>query len=387
MRIAVIGAKGLPPRQGGIEHHCAGLYPKIVEKGHSVDFFARSSYVDSSWGNQYDYKGVRIISLPSLNDGGTDAFMNSAVAALVAGARYDIVHFHALGPALFSWLPKLRSASTRVVVTCHGIDWQRHKWGKFSSSIIHAGEKVAAQFADQIIVVSDNLRDYFRDKYGRETVYIPNAPANYADSDPTFSYIHSLGLQPQKYLLFLGRLVPEKCPHLLIQSFKRIKAQGWKLAIVGGNSSTTAYTHELFDIAKGDPSIIFTGELRGKLLAEAVRAAGLFVLPSNLEGMPLSMLEAMMEGIPIVASDIEPHQKLLCNNRGLLFKTEDLQSCSKALNWAIKNTPQMALMAQSAQDYAQKQHSWEKVTNETLLAYSQLFTYPSAISSSEQYVP
>ncbi|PSN20742.1 glycoside hydrolase [filamentous cyanobacterium CCP5] len=387
MKIAVIGSKGLPPRQGGIEHHCAALYPKMAEKGHVIDCFARSSYIDSSLGRQYEYKGVNVISQPSFHNSRMDAFVNSAMSTMFAGSKYDIVHFHALGPSIFSWLPKLKSASTKVVVTCHGIDWQRDKWGRFSSAVIRAGEKAAAQFADQIIVVSENLKDYFKDKYGRETVYIPNAPADYVDSDESFAHVHSLGLTPKKYVLFLGRLVPEKCPDLLIRSFQNIQAEGWKLAIVGGNSDTNAYTESLFSVAKNDPNIVFTGEMKGAFLAEIVRGSGLFVLPSNLEGMPLSMLEAMMEGIPVVASDIEPHQKLLGDNRGLLFKAGNLTDSSKSLRWAIENSVQMNLMAKKAQEYAKVHHSWEKITNETLRTYSQALNFSSGLSSSEQYVP
>ncbi|MEB3360483.1 MAG: glycosyltransferase family 4 protein [Synechococcales bacterium] len=372
MRIAAIGMKGLPPRQGGIEHHCAALYPEIVGRGHSVDCFVRSSYVETPWGKRYNFQGVNIIPLPSPWAGGCDAFINSAMASALTGPRYEVVHFHALGPALFSWLPKLRAASTKVVVTCHGIDWQREKWGRFSKSIIRAGEKAAVRFADQIIVVSENLQTYFRKTYGRETVYIPNAPAKYVDSDENFSFISSLGLTPQKYVLFLGRLVPEKCPHLLIQAFRHLKPQGWKLAIAGGMSGAIAYVNQLFELAQGDPNIIFMGELQGRILAETVRGAGLFVLPSNLEGMPLSMLEAMIENVPVVASDIDPHQKLLGDRRGVLFKSGHLDDFSRALEWAIQNPDKMSEMARNAQIYAKKYHSWERIADETLHVYGQL---------------
>src|SRR5919199_5890041 len=161
MKIAVIGAKGLPPKQGGIEHYCAEVYPRMVARGHSVDLFGRSSYTDCPAMDQYDFEGVRVVSLPCFHLKGVDAFISSALGAIASGGtKYDIVHFHALGPALFTWLPRLASSS-KVVVTCQGLDWQRAKWGNFSSRLIQMGERAAVRFADEIIVVSEALRSYF----------------------------------------------------------------------------------------------------------------------------------------------------------------------------------------------------------------------------------
>ncbi|NEP55403.1 MAG: glycosyltransferase family 4 protein, partial [Moorea sp. SIO3C2] len=141
VKIAVIGSKGLPPKQGGIEHHCAEIYPRIVAQGHDVDLYARSSYTQMSAQDIYDYEGVRVTSIPSLPFRGLDALLTSALAAIIASTRnYDVIHFHALGPSLFSWIPRLFSPRSKVVVTCHGLDWQRAKWGKLSSFLIRSGE-------------------------------------------------------------------------------------------------------------------------------------------------------------------------------------------------------------------------------------------------------
>ena len=157
MKIAVIGAKGLPPKQGGIEHYCAEVYPRIVEQGHSVDLYARSSYTECSWQDRYDYQGVQVISLPGLSLRGVDAFTTSALGAVAASAtKYDIIHFHALGPSLFTCLPRLVNTA-KVVVTCQGLDWQRAKWGSFSTRVIQLGEKAAVRFAHELMVVSDAL--------------------------------------------------------------------------------------------------------------------------------------------------------------------------------------------------------------------------------------
>jgi glycosyltransferase involved in cell wall biosynthesis len=382
MRIAVIGAKGIPPKQGGIEHYCAELYPRIVTKGHTVDLFARSSCTAMPAFESYDYEGVRVVSLPGSGRRGMDAFVTSAIGAMVASRTdYDIIHFHAIGPALFSWVSGFTSAA-KVVVTCHGLDWQRAKWGKMPSRILRLGEQTAVRFADELIVVSEDLRTYFKQTYGRDSVYIPNAPASYMVSDPLFAYARSLGLEPGKYMIFLGRLVPEKCPDLILKAFQTLKPPGWKMVFIGGNSDRLTLMTALAAHTIGDADVLFTGELRGPRLAELVRGAGLFVLPSNLEGMPLAMLEAMAEGIPVVASDIPPHQQLVGNDRGVLFQAGNLKSCVKALDWATQNLAAMQQMAIKAQRNVQLNYSWERITEDNLRLYKDVCApFPQTVFS------
>ncbi|NJR71448.1 MAG: glycosyltransferase family 4 protein [Synechococcales cyanobacterium CRU_2_2] len=374
MKIAVIGAKGLPPGQGGIEHYCAEVYPRLVEAGHSVDFYARSSYIELPWFDEYDFYGVRVISLPSIEFKGVDAFLNAAMAAVQASRKqYDMIHFHALGPSLFTWLPRLSRSAAKIVVFCQGLDWQRAKWGKFSSKIILAGEQAAVRNADEIVVVSEALQQYFWETYNRKTTYIPNGAANYAKSDPEFAFSRSLTLEPGKYMVYLGRLVPEKCPDLLIKAFQQLQPQGWKLALVGGSSDTPDFQARLLELADGNPSILFTGVLRGKYLAEVIRGSGLFVLPSQLEGLPLAMLEAMNEGIPILGSDIPPHQQLLDQERGLMFATNDLEDCASQLAWAVDHPNELAACASRAQAYVHQNCSWSKIVSDNLALYERMF--------------
>jgi len=381
MKIAVIGAKGLPPKQGGIEHYCAEVYPRMVAQGHSVDLFARSSYTECSWLENYDYKGVRVISLPGGQLRGVDAFITSGLGAIAAtGKKYDIVHFHALGPSLFTCLPSI-ATSAKVVVTCQGLDWQRAKWGNFSTRLIQLGEKAAVRFADGFIVVSDALKKYFWQTYNRETLYIPNAPASYADSDPNFTYGTDLGLERGRYIVFLGRLVPEKCPDLLVEAFSTLKPKGWKLVLAGGVSDTKTFTADLLEKVARDRNIVFAGELRGSRLAEIVRGAGLFVLPSDLEGLPLAMLEAMREGIPVLASDIPPHQQLINNGRGMLFEAGNVKSCVQSLDWAVNHPQELAVMAKNAQKHIQSNYSWDRITSETLKLYTTLLKSPAPVQA------
>jgi glycosyltransferase involved in cell wall biosynthesis len=372
MKIAVIGPKGLPPHQGGIEHYCAEIYSRIAAEGHTVDLFGRSSYTSSRPFEKYNFNGVNVTSLPSINLKGVDAFFTSGLGTVISNSRqYDIIHFHALGPSLFSVLSRLTSKA-KIVVTCQGLDWQRAKWGKISSRIIRMGEEAAVKFADEIIVVSKDLQSYFLETYGRKTLYIPTAPATYVESDPNFDYTKSLLLTPKKYILFLGRLVPEKRPDLLIDAFSRLNPPGWKLVFAGGVSDTHDYVSSLLNKIANNPNIVIAGELRDARLSEIVRGAGLFALPSDLEGLPLAMLEAMREGVPVLASNIPAHVQLISKNRGTLFQAGDLDSCVLGLQKALHHPNELAVMAGNAQRYVQKNHSWEHISSENLKLYSTL---------------
>ena len=372
MKIAVIGVKGLPAKQGGIERYCEELYPRLVAQGHQVDLFARPSYTQKPWFSHTNYRGVRVICLPSIPLRGLDALLCSAIASLASILKnYDVVHFHALGPALFSLIPRIAS-SAKVIVTCQGLDWQRAKWGQLSSKIIYWGEKNAVKYVHDLIVVSQDLKNYFAQTYGLEAVYIPNGPGEFPPCDPNFKYVSSLGLTPKRYVLFLGRLVPEKRPDLLIQAFQKLLPEGWKLVFTGGISDTEKYASYLRKLAGNNPNIMFTGELQGVSLAEIVRGAGLFVLPSDLEGLPLVMLEAMKEGIPVLASDIPPHKQLIESDKGFLFQSGNCNSCVDALKQALEQPAIRSEMAEKARNHVLANYNWEKITAKNLEVYQTL---------------
>lgn len=372
MKIAVIGAKGMPARQGGIEHHCQELYPRMVERGHQVDLYARSSYTRSLSHNTVN--GVRVISLPSLSLKGFDALSCSLLGTLstIVGFRthpYDIVHFHALGPSLFCGLSRL-GAQAGVVATCHGLDWARAKWGKASRWLLRQGERAALD-ADAIIVVSEELQAYFQATHQKATTYIPNAPARYYPSNGLFQFGRSLGLQPLRYFLFLGRLVPEKRLDLLLEAFVGLNQSDWKLVIAGSDSDSRSYAQMLKQNYTQD-SILFAGELTGTCLAEIVRGAGLLVLPSDLEGMPLALLEAMNEGVPVLASDLGVHRRLTANGRGLLFEVGNLTACRERMRWAMTHTTALERMAETAKQHVQTSYDWDQIVDQTLHVYEQL---------------
>lgn len=224
MKIAVIGAKTMPPKQGGIEHVCAELYPRMVALGHPVDLYARAERQQYS---SHHFRGVRVIPLPGVAVKGLDAVVTSFLGALSATrGDYDVVHFHAIGPSLFSCVVRAIAPKRKIVVTCHGLYWQRDKWGAVARQYLRFSEKVAVRVADEIIVVSKELQTYFWTTYRRETTYIPNAAAGYAASDPKLPFCAQLGLTQSQYIIFLGRLFLEKCPDILIKAFQALRPAG-----------------------------------------------------------------------------------------------------------------------------------------------------------------
>jgi glycosyltransferase involved in cell wall biosynthesis len=256
-----------------------------------------------------------------------------------------------------------------VVVTCHGLDWQRAKWGNFSSRLLRAGEWMSVHAADGVIVVSEALREHFVRTHGIDPVYISNGPGRFDHEGEDSRFLASLGLEAGRYVVFLGRLVPEKRPDLLIEAFQRLRPPQWKLVLVGSSSDTRGYSSQLAQRAAGDPDVVFTGELLGRRLAEVVRGAGLFVLPSDVEGLPLAMLEAMQECVPVIASDIPVHRQLASEGRGMLFDVGDIDACRRAIEWAVHHPQAAAAMARNALRYVRSNHDWDGITLQTLDVY------------------
>lgn len=280
-------------RGGGIEIVVKELCTRMAKNGYTVTCYNRSGHHVS--GAEYDkkteYEGINQKCVPTIEKKGLAAVSSSFFAALYSAfGKYNVVHIHAEGPAFFSWLPKL--LGKRVIVTVHGLDWQREKWKSgFGSKFIKQGEKNAVKYADEIIVLSKGVHDYFRNQYGRETRFIPNG-VNRQEIRKAELITDKFGLIKDSYILFLGRLVPEKGIRYLVEAFKNVKTEK-KLIIAGGSSDTDSFMKELKELAKDDKRIIFTGFVQGQMLEELYSNAYIYTLPSDLEGMPLSLLEAI----------------------------------------------------------------------------------------------
>ena len=255
-------------REGGIEIVVKELCTRMAKNGYTVTCYNRSGHHVS--GAEYDkkteYEGINQKCVPTIEKKGLAAVSSSFFAALYSAfGKYNVVHIHAEGPAFFSWLPKL--LGKRVIVTVHGLDWQREKWKSgFGSKFIKQGEKNAVKYADEIIVLSKGVHDYFRNQYGRETRFIPNG-VNRQEIRKAELITDKFGLIKDSYILFLGRLVPEKGIRYLIEAFKNVKTEK-KLVIAGGSSDTDSFMKELKELAKDDKRIIFTGFVQGQMLEE-----------------------------------------------------------------------------------------------------------------------
>ena len=370
MRIAMMGQKRIPSREGGVEIVVEELSTRMAARGNSLTCYNRSGHHVS--GKNFDalagtsYRGVRLKKVPCIDAKGLAAVMSSFFAALFSAfGPYDVVHVHAEGPAAFCWMPKL--LGKRVVVTVHGLDWQRAKWqGGFGAKYIHLGEKMAVKPADEIIVLSRAVQEYFREEYGRETCFIPNGVirpkrvwAQRIDED--------FGLVPEEYILYLGRLVPEKGIHYLIEAFRSTKTDK-KLVIAGGSSDTEEYVQQLKKLAQGDDRIIFTGFVQGQILEELYSNAFLYVLPSDLEGMPLSLLEAMSYGNCCLVSDISECTDVV-EDKALVFRRGDVGDLAQKLQYTCDNPDKVLEYKDKAADFICNKYDWDHVVDRTLELY------------------
>lgn len=369
MKIAMIGHKRIPSREGGIEIVVGELSKRMAELGHTVVAYNRKSEhiagksfeIDS---NANEWNGVELKWIPTPNSSKLNAIVYSALATLNAVFKgFDVIHFHAEGPSAMVLLAKL--FGKRCVVTIHGLDWQRSKWGGFATKFLLFGERVAAKYADEIIVLSKNVQSYFLDKYGRETTFIPNGITEPEHREPK-RIKNKYALEKDSYILYLGRLVPEKGIHYLIEAYKRIETDK-KLVIVGGSSHTADYENEIKELAKGDDRIIFTGFTQGKELREFYSNAYIYCLPSDLEGMPISLLEAMSYGNCCLTSNISECTEV-CEDNAVYFEKGNVDSLEEKLRLLLDNESIVRQYKDNAHKYITK-FNWDDVTAQTIELY------------------
>lgn len=369
LKVAMFGHKRLS-REGGIEIVVKELCIRMVQNGCQVTCYNRSGHhvsgVEYDNAEKIEYDGIRQKFVPTIERKGLAAVSSSFFAAFYSAfGKYDLVHIHAEGPAFFSWLPKL--LGKRVIVTIHGIDWQREKWKSgFGSKFIRQGEKNAVKYADEIIVLSKGVQDYFKDAYSRTTRFIPNG-VNRPELRHAELIAEKYGLTKDSYILFLGRLVPEKGIRYLIEAFKNVKTDK-KLVIAGGSSDTDSFMKELSNQAKEDNRIVFTGFVQGKMLDELYSNAFIYTLPSDLEGMPLSLLEAMSYGNCCLVSDI-PECVEIVENRALIFKKSDVDDLRMKMQDACAHPEKVEELKQQAADFICKKYNWDVVVEETMRLY------------------
>lgn len=275
-----------------------------------------------------------------------------------------MIHYHAEGPCATLFLPKL--FGIRVVATIHGLDWQRAKWGNFASKVLKFGEKMAAKHADEVIVLSKNVQQYFMDTYGRETHFIPNGITRPELQEVT-EIREKYGLKKDGYILFLARLVPEKGLHYLIEAYRQINTDK-KLVIAGGSSHSFEYMEQIRTMVIQDTRIIMTDFVQGRILEELYSNAYLFVLPSDVEGMALSLLEAMSYGNCCLVSDIAENTEVV-EDYAVTFRKGDVKDLRCKLQYLLTNRKVVEGYKQKSADFICRKYSWDDVVEETIALY------------------
>ncbi|MFY1637063.1 glycosyltransferase family 4 protein [Solwaraspora sp. WMMB335] len=365
----MIGQKGMPATYGGIERHVEELASRLATRGHDVTVYCRPSYGSMPMDH---YRGVRLRQVRTVASKHLDAIVHSTTSTLAAmRERPDIVHYHGLGPGLVAPLPRYLARS-KVVLTVHGLDQQRAKWSRVAQTVLGAAHWLSGHVPDARVAVSRGLASHYQTRFGNPASYIPNGvsaprhvPARHIN--PRF------GLIPGRYLLMVGRLVPEKSADLLVRAFRQIETD-LRLAIVGGSSFSDDFVARVRAEAVDDPRIVFTGFAYGDLLAELYSHAVGFVQPSRLEGLPLTLLEAASYGLPVVASDITPHVEVLGSDAPgrRIFRDGDVDDLIRALRQLAADPAGERAGAVALRERVSADYTWDAATRELEALYRDL---------------
>lgn len=370
--IAMIGHKHVPSREGGVEIVVWELATRLRDRGFKVDCYNRGGYHLTS--RDYDHytdkkgnyrDGIRIIIVPTVKNGKFNAIVYSFFATIRAlFGHYDCIHYHAEGPCLMIWLPKILGIHT--VATIHGLDWQRAKWGGFATKMLRLGEKFAAKYADEVIVLSDNVREYFEKTYSRKTLFIPNGVNRPAHKNANL-ILEKYGLKGNDYFMTLCRIVPEKGIHYVIDAFKELPTDK-KLVICGGDSNAREYMEQIKKMASLDDRIIMTGFIQGEILEELLSNAYVYLLPSDVEGMSISLLEAMSYGNCCLVSDIKENVEVV-EDKAVSFKHGNVPDLALKMQELIQDPERVNAYKSKAADFICTKYSWEDVTDRTAELY------------------
>lgn len=366
MKIGVIGQKGIPSRAGGVEIHVEELASRLVSLGNDVTVYCRKSYCDEI---KDVHRGIKLKYIPSLNTKHLDAITYTMLASIDAiRSDYDVVHYHALGPSLLSFIPRV--FGKKVVCTVHGLDWKREKWGAVAKKTLKLGELCTAKFPNKTISVSETIKAYYNETYKNNTVYIPNGVEE-GSYVPAEEIVEKYGVKQGEYILFLARLVPEKGLHYLIEAYNKIKTDK-KLVIAGGSSHTDDYVNEIKEMVKDNPNIIMTGFISGKPLKELFSNAYLYVLPSEIEGLPISLLEAMSYGQCCLVSNIEENIDVI-KSYGYSFESKNVDSLKQVLEQLLENEEMVQKVRNNVKEYVKEEYDWDRVASKTEKVYQSLF--------------
>ncbi len=365
MKIAMIGQKGIAAgeRAGGIEKHVAEISQRLVEYGHDVTVYSRAKYQPEM---PRTFRGINLKFLPKIYSKNVEAILHTFVSTIHSlFQKYDVIHYHGVGPATLAWIPKLFSRESAVIVTFHSHDRFHQKWGWFARQYLHFGEWASAVFADYCISVSHTMQVYIRDHYKRETIYIPNGAE--IKGEQGSDLIERFGLRKKGYLINVGRIVPQKGLQFLIDAYQKIETDK-HLVIVGAPSFSNDYYVGLRELANGNDKIHFLGFQQGETLDQLYANAYLYVHPSEAEGLPLVILEAMSFGLAPLVSDIAPNVEAI-HGAGFTFPSGDVTELQLKLGYLVNNPAAVKNEGEEALAVVDINFNWDKITEHIEAVY------------------
>lgn len=371
MKIVVTGTRGIPDISGGVETHCENLYPRIAAMGHDVTVIRRRCYVTDKNRNPENvtdgkgnpmYKGVKLVDLYTPRKKSLEAIIHTFLAVIKAKRmKADVLHVHAIGPSIM--VPLARMLGMKVVMTNHGPDYDRGKWGRLAKMVLKTGEKWGTRFSNRVIVISTVIADILRTNYGREDTDLIYNGVNTPPVSTSTDYIGSLGLEKGKYIVTIGRFVQEKGFHDLIEAYKRLGLKDIKLAIAGDSDHPDQYSEGLK--AQGrEAGVVFTGFIKGQKLNELGQNAALFVLPSYHEGLPIALLEAMSERLDVVVSDI-PANRISELDEGDFFPVGDVDALAAKIKEKLER-------GATPRTYDLTNYNWDRIAEATVKLYEEV---------------
>lgn len=362
MRILVTGTRGIPDILGGVETHCEALFPIINAKDYMITIVRRSTYIVSK-NRKNEYRGIKLVDIHSPKKKSLEAIVHTILSVIYAKLKgFKYIHIHAIGPSLV--IPLARLLGLKVIMTHHGPDYDRQKWGKAAKALLKAGEWCAARFANEIIVISETINTILKNKYNRKNAHLIYNGVNIPTLTESVNYIQSLGLVKQQYIIAVGRFVPEKGFHYLIQAYLKSGTK-LNLVLVGDADHESEYSIQLKKMAT-NAGVILTGFIKGEKLNEIYTHAGLFVLPSYHEGLPIALLEAMSYNLKVVVSNI-PANLEVGLKESVYFKCGNIQHLTECISLNLADNKSI--------DYKQliiEKYNWVKIAEQTKNVYQLL---------------
>jgi len=363
MKVVVLGTRGIPKILGGVETHCEKLYPRLAQMGCDITLIRRKGYVEKS--NEIDeYKGVNLIDVFSPKQKSIEALFHSLVGVVRAKRLHpDVLHIHAIGPSLV--VPFAKLLRMNVVTTHHGPDYDRQKWNRVAKRLLRIGESMGAHFSDRVIVISEVIRNLLEQKYHctKKLELIYNG-VDMPEKSKQFDYTDSLGLEPQKYMIAVGRFVEEKGFHDLVTAYRKLNTD-MKLVLVGDADHESDYSQKLKQMASS-AGVVLTGFIKGEQLNQIFSHAGLFILPSYHEGLPIALLEAMSYNLNVLVSDIPANMEVDLAEADY-FKVRNIESLVGKLNAKIE--------VSESRDFrflVEEKYNWDEIAKQVLQVYDKM---------------